>query len=209
MKVANIVSTNKVTVSNEFNVVKTMGDIIQGLPTLIVGYDYVNKHYPKFSITNPVLDTDLYWSFKKTENRDKFEEGLNWFIHKVYSGLTKGISYIFVDPIQYNDKTLIKIVKKIYSIKNPITYVHGEMIYIYSETFIFGIDLKLLRYVGMNDIKIKEKIKKISSVFMDNSNIFIEYKKNVEMLDNQVRYIPYLYSIINGEDNTASLVHIP
>jgi hypothetical protein len=83
------------------------------------------------------------------------------------------------------------------------------MIYIYGETFIFGVDLKLLRYVGMNDNKVKDKIKKISNVFMDDSNVFIEYKKNVEMLDNQVRYIPYLYSIINGEDNTASLVHIP
>jgi len=209
MKVANIVSTNKVSISNEFNVVKTMGDIIQGLPTLIIGYDYVNKHYPKFSITNPVLDYNLYWSFKKTENRDKFEEGLNWFIHKVYENLTKGVSYVFVDPIQYNNKTLIKIVRKIKSIKNPITYVHGEMIYIYGETFIFGVDLKLLRYVGINVNKIKDKIKKISNVFMDDSNVFIEYKKNVEMLDNQVRYIPYLYSIINGEDNTASLVHIP
>ena len=83
------------------------------------------------------------------------------------------------------------------------------MIYIYGETFIFGVDLKLLRYVGINVNKIKDKIKKISNVFMDDSNVFIEYKKNVEMLDNQVRYIPYLYSIINGEDNTASLVHIP
>jgi len=209
MKVANIVSTNKVSVSNEFNVVKTMDDIIHGLPTLIIGYNYVNKHYPNFSITNPVLDTNLYWAFKKTENRDKFEEGLGWFIHKVYEGLTKGISYIFVDPIQYNNKTLIKIIKKVYSIKKLITYIHGDMVYIYGETFIFGVDLKLLRYVGINEIKIKDKIKKISNVFMDDSNVFIEYKKNVEMLDNQVRYIPYLYSIINGEDNPTSLVHIP
>lgn len=79
MKVANIITTQKISVSDEFNVVTAMGDIIHGLPTLMVGYDYVNKHYPKFDITNRLVEPNLYWTFKRTERRDKFEEDVEWF----------------------------------------------------------------------------------------------------------------------------------
>ncbi len=48
MKIGNIVSSIDVKISNEFNLVKNMDEIIQGLPTLIVGFDYVNKNYPDF-----------------------------------------------------------------------------------------------------------------------------------------------------------------
>jgi len=82
------------------------------------------------------------------------------------------------------------------------------MIYIYGENLIFGLDLNLLNYMKMNTTKIKNRIKTISNVFLDNDNIFIEYKKNVGRLGNQVRYIPYFYSIIHGKNNITSLVHI-
>jgi hypothetical protein len=209
MKLANIVSTSKLSVSTEFNVVKTMADIIHGLPTLIVGYEYVNKHFPEFDITNPCLDSNIYWIFKKSENRDKHSEGLHWFVNKIYSDLTSKTDYIFVDPIQYSVKKLRKIIRKIYSIKNKIAYVYGEMIYIYGENLTFGIDLKLLRYMGINVLKIKAKIKEITDVFLEDEQILIEYKKNVGMLGYQVRDIPYIHSITYEQNDSTSLIHIP
>ena len=71
MKVANIVSNNNINVSEEFNVVKSMDEIIHGLPTLIIGFDYVNKNYPDFNILDIELEPNLYWTVKKTERRDK------------------------------------------------------------------------------------------------------------------------------------------
>ena len=200
MKVANILTNNKISVSDEFNVVTTMGDIIHGLPTLIIGYDYVNKHYPDFDITNICLEKDLYWTFKRTERRDKFEEDLNWFITKIYTDLTKQINYVFVDPIQQQTKTLYKIIRKIKNIEYKITYVHGDMIYVYGDNLIFGIDLKLLKFMSIDTNKIKDKLKRISSVFLDDNKILIEYRKNVGMLGYQVRYIPFLYSITHGKN---------
>ena len=209
MKLANIVSINTPSVSDTINVVKTMDEIIHGLPTLIIGYDYINKHYPDFDITNISLGPDLYWTFKRTERRDKYDEDLNWFISKIYIDLIKDISYIFVDPLQYNKKTLVKIIKKIKSLENKISYINDEMVYIYGEKYIFGVDLKLLKYMSIDSTKIKNKIKQISTVFLDDNNILIEYKKSVGMLGTQVRYIPYLYSITNGQNNSSSLIHIP
>ena len=209
MKIANIVSRQNVNISQEFNVVDSMDNIIHGLPTLILGFDYVNKHYPEFDVMERKLSDNLYWTVKRTEKRDKYEEDLSWFITKVLTDLISEISYVFVDPIQYNPKTIKKIVKKFYSFENKITYQNGQMLYIYADKIIFGVDLKLLKYIGLDFIKIKEKIIKKSSVFLTNDKILIEYKKTVTELDNQVRYIPYLFSIKNEQNNTTSVIHIP
>jgi hypothetical protein len=209
MKIANIVSTSKVEVPEEFNVVNSVNEIIDGLPTLIIGYDIVNNLFPDFDIINISLGENKYWTFKRTEKRDKYEADLKWFISKVYSDLTNQLIYVFVDPIQYRGKTLIKIIKKIYSLKDPIAFLNEEMLYVYGDGFIFGIDLKLLAFMGVDTGKIKTRINTISSVFLSDVKILIEYKKNIEALENKVRYLPYLYSIRNGQNNTTSLIHIP
>jgi hypothetical protein len=209
MKIANIVSTSKVEAPEEFNVVQSVNEIIDGLPTLIIGYEIVDRLYPDFDITNIYIGENKYWTFKRTEKRDKYESDLKWFISKVYADLTNQLIYVFVDPIQYRGKTLIKIVKKIYSLKDPIAFLNEQMLYVYGDGFIFGIDLKLLAFMGVDTGKIKTRINTISSVFLSDIKILIEYKKNIEALENKVRYLPYLYSIRNGQNNTASLIHIP
>ena len=208
MKIANIVSHNKVNVSEHFNVVESMDKIIHGLPTLIIGFDYVNKHYPDFDIMERKLGDNLYWTVKRTEKRDKYEEDLSWFVNKVLKDLITDVNYVFVDPIQYHGKVIRKIIRKFYSIPNKITYQDGQMLYVYGEKIIFGIDLKLLKYIGLNPIKIKQKILVQSSVFLGDSDILIEYKNSVEELDDKVRYIPYLFSITNEQNDTSSLIHI-
>jgi hypothetical protein len=208
MKIANIFSRSNIEAPQDFNVVTSFSDIIEGIPTLIVGYDYVNEHYPDFDITDICLGKDFYWTFRKTEKRDKYEQDLKWFITKVYADLTNELSYVFVDPIQYRGKTLVKIVKKIYSLKNIISYVNNEMIYIYGDKLIFGVDLRLLTYMGVDTQKIQSKIKAVSTVFLGSSDIFIEYKNTISSLDNKARYLPFLYSIRNGQNDTSSLIHI-
>jgi hypothetical protein len=204
MKIANIVSKTKINVNEEFNLVESMDEIIHGLPTLIIGFDYVNKHYPDFDILNSELEPNVYWTFKKTERRDKHEEDLIWFENKVYSDLAKTIKYVFVDPIQYNKKSLIKIIRKIYSLDKAITFINDKMIYIYGDNLIFGIDLKLLHFVGLDINKIKYKIKTKSIVFLGESEILIEYKNYIDELGLQVKFLPFLYFIRNEQNNTIS-----
>lgn len=208
MKIANILTTVKIDTLDDFNIVNSSNDLIDGLPTLIVGYDYVNKFYPDFDITNIELGPNIYWTFRKNEKRDKYEEDLNWFIRKVYSDLINSLSYVFVDPIQYKRKTLLKIIRKIYSSDNIISYEHDNMIYIYCDKIIFGLDLKLLKFMGVDFKRIKSKIKSISTVFLEKNEILIEYKNIISFFDNKMRYLPYLYFIKNGQNNTFSLLHI-
>jgi len=197
MKVGNIVSPNKLDVSEEFNIVKSINEINKDLPTLIIGFDYVNKHYPSLDILNRTLKPNLYWTFKKSERRDLHDEDIHSFIINTYKHLISNITYLFIDPIHFNKAKLIKIIRKLKSTKIT-SYLHDNMIYIYCDNIIFGIDLKLLKYMGFNLDKIKNKIKIASTEFLEKDNIFIEYEKHVIRLGYQVKYIPFLYSINNG-----------
>ena len=78
------------------------------------------------------------------------------------------------------------------------------MIYIYGDNLIFGIDLKLLHFVGLDINKIKYKIKTKSIVFLGESEILIEYKNYIDELGLQVKYLPFLYFIRNEQNNTIS-----
>lgn len=198
MKIGNIVSNSTISVSDDFNVVKSMDEIIHGLPTLIVGWKDINNLYPNFDISNKRIKHNIYWTFKKTEKRDKYDEDLDAFITKTYKDLVSNIKYVFIDPIQYENRKLIKIIKKILKSNNIISYVHNDMVYIYVDKILFGVDLKLLNFIGLNADKIKNKIKAYSTVFLENTAILIEYKEYIDRLDNKVRYIPFLYSINNG-----------
>jgi hypothetical protein len=209
MKIANIVTNNKINVSEDFNVVKSMDEIIHGLPTLIISFSYVNKHYPEFDVMEMHIQDNLYWTCTPSEGRDKFREDVFHFVYMVYKDLFEKVSYIFVDPIQYKSKALLKITRKILSSKNKITYIYGKMIYIFTDNIIFGVDLNLLEYIGLDFEKIKTKIISLSSVFLVHEDIFIEYKHTIEDFDNQNRYIPYLYSIKHEQNNITSVIHIP
>jgi len=198
MKIANIVSTTNINVSNDFNVVKSLGEIIQGLPTLIIGWDFVKKNYPDYDILTKKLEENLYWTFKKTEDRSKHEEDIYNFVENTYRNLINGIEYVYVDPILFSRRKIKKIITKIKGLKEIISYEHKGMIYIYGEKLIFGVDLSILEYMGFNTCKVKNKIITISNIFLTYDTIFIEYKKKVENLDNQIRFLPYLYSIDNG-----------
>ncbi len=198
MIVGNIVSITKINVSNDFNVVKSMDEIIHELPTLIIGFDIAVKHFPDLDVILRKAGDNIFWTFKKTEKREIFEEDLYNFIRFAYKSLTNSVTYFFIDPIQLSTKSIKKLLRKLYGLVNPVTYQHDDMIYIYGDKIIFGLDLTLLDFIGIEVEKIKSKLIKKSKVFLDKNQIFIEYKNRIENLDNQVKFIPYLYSIEYG-----------
>lgn len=197
MKIANIVTSNRVDVSNDINVVKSFDEIIEGIPTLVTSYDWLKSNYDDYDINDKQLDDNLWWTFAKTERRDIFNRDVENFVTLANKKLVEKIDYVFLDLIQYHDSTILKIIKKIFSLPNKVAFKHKDMIYIYGGELIFGIDLYLLSYMGFDVPSIEKKIKSICDVFLENDEIFIEYKDNMERLNHSVKYIPYLYAIKN------------
>lgn len=198
MLIANIVSATNVNVSCDFNVVKSLDQTVQGLPTLIVGWEYVKKNYPDYNIINRKLDENLFWTFKKTEKRELHEEDIYNFVESSYKNLIKDVTYTFIDPILFTRKSIVKFLKFLNKTKKVISYKHDNMVYISCKKYIFGVDITFTEFIGINTEKLLSKIKNKSYIFLDKNTIFIEYKNRIENLENQVKYIPYLYSLENG-----------
>jgi hypothetical protein len=198
MFVGNIVTQSKINVDKYFNVVESMDNIIHGLPTLIVGWDIVKTIEPDADFIVRKLSDDIFWTFKKTERRDMFENDLYDFIHYSYNLLIDDIDYKFIDLIQLSEVELKDTFKTIKNNTNVIGYIHENMLYIYSEKIVYGLDLKLVNYLDFNLTEILGKIKSYCSVFLDNDEILIEYKDIIDMLRNEVKYVPFLYSIEHG-----------
>lgn len=198
MKIGNIVTTDRVNASEDFNIVTSMDSIIEGIPTLIVDWNYIKTHYPEYDILHHQVSENIFWTFKKNEFRSQHEEDIYHFIENTYTNLIKNINYVFIDPLILDLKSKKKIIKKLNSLNNPIAYKDAYMVYIYAENLIFGLNLELFTFVGLNTEKILRRIKTGSAHFLIREDIFEEYKRRIENLDNQVKYIPYLYSILNA-----------
>jgi hypothetical protein len=151
MLIANIVSATNVNVSCDFNVVKSLDETVQGLPTLIVGWDFIKKNYPDYNIINRKLNENLFWTFKKTEKRELHEEDIYNFVEQSYKNLIKDITYTFIDPILFSRKNIVKIIKAINNTNKVISYKHENMLYIYFERYIFGVDLTFTEFIGQNN----------------------------------------------------------
>jgi len=199
MEIANIVSNDSINIGPEFNVVQSMDDIIyKDLPTLVVGYDLTMLNFNKdlIKILDKQINENTFWTLKRNVKRDVYSHDLEIFIRFSYKKYTDKITYIDLDFIQYSKNKIMKIVRKIYSLNNVISYKsNNNVIYLYSGNLIFGIDLNTASFMGLNVDKIEKKIIEKSGVFLQGNEILIEYNNYLERLDNQIKYIPVLYSI--------------
>jgi len=197
MKIANIVTNNKVDVTDDINVVSSIEDIIPDVPTLVTSYEWLKDNYDDYDIYDKKLDDNLYWTFAKTERRDVFNKDVDEFITLANRELVEDIDYVFLDLIQFHPTTINKIIRKIFSIEDIISFKYKDMIYIYGDKLIFGIDLYLIKYMGFDENRVEMKIKNISKEFLEGDEIFILYKDNMERLNNSVKYIPFLCAMKN------------
>jgi hypothetical protein len=198
--IANIISDTKINLPLEYNLVTSKDDCDPNLATLIVGWNKAKELVPDFNIMNKVIGNGWYWTFTKNEKRSDFEVDIMLFSQHAIDHLVNDISYVYIDPIHYKLKKIKKILKKINESEKIISYIHNDdIMYIYADKIIFGVDLNVLRYIGINIDRLKDRINKISDVVLSGENILIEYKIYMELLKNQYKYIPYLYSISEDE----------
>lgn len=195
MYIANIVTNSNITVDKYFNISNSLDNIIQDLPTLIIGWDIVKTINSDVDFIDKKLSDNIFWTFKKSERRDIYQEDLYNFITYCYKNLIKDINYSFIDLITLTDSEIKESFNNIKKCKKSATYQYNDMIYVYCDNTIYGIDLKLVKYLDYDVKKTIEKIKKNSFVFLSGDQILIEYKDIIESLDNEVKYVPYLYTI--------------
>ena len=195
MYIGNIITASKLDLGKRFNVVKKNDDTIPGIPTLVVGRRKALRLLDgKLKVSNKQIDENTFWTYSSKESRIDYDKDLETFLKLCYTKTCEGIDYLFVDLIQYNSKTLKRIFRKIYGLTKPKAYIHGnDMVYIYGDGIIFGVDLQLFTFLGLDSNKIKTKIQALCGGSLLGSEILIEYKDYLSRLNYGTRFIPYLY----------------
>jgi hypothetical protein len=198
MFIGNIITTSKIEDEN-FKVCRKIETIQEGLPTLIIGWDKTKEIYgDKVSILHKQIDDNTYWTFSPKERKVDYDNDLESFVKKCYSKMGEDTHYIYVDLIHDSKKKIKKIIRKIYSLENPKVYIHkGRMVYLYAEGMIFGIDLEIVDYLGIDRGKVITKLHNLSGCRSIDTEIFNKYSNVMTKINNKVRLIPYLYDIDN------------
>tara|TARA_R110001592_G_scaffold24439_3_gene94249 strand:+ start:252 stop:851 length:600 start_codon:yes stop_codon:yes gene_type:complete len=199
MLIGNVVCNRHIKIDKNFNLIKSTNEIVEGLPTLIVGLDNAKSFTDKISYLDRKINTNTFWTFTRLEKRDLFEEDLFYFIKFSYDELLKSAKFNFIDLILSNSDEINKVFNKININDNVITFSYENMVYTHVNDMIYGFDLRQVDYIGKSKNIFIDKIKDMSNVFLSDEKILIEYKKELSVLNDEIKYVPLIYLLRNNE----------
>ena len=201
MYIGNIITSSKIEDDN-FKVCRKIETIDDSLPTLIVGWEKTKEIYgDKVSILHKKIDDKIQWTFSTKERKVDYDKDIESFMSNCYSNIGKDINYVYIDVIHDSKKKIKKIIRKIYSLKNPKVYNHlNRMIYIYGDNIVFGVDTEMLSYIGIDYKKVLDKLSKISNCLFIDEKIFNIYKSIINKINGKVRLVPYIYELENKNE---------
>lgn len=157
-KIGNIVTNGKQNVYSElFNVVKSYDNIINDLPTLIVGWEKAKSIIPNIDILNKQYG-NVWWTFTKTERRCDYEEDIIDFYKFAITYVMGRIKYVYIDLINYRLSSIKKVIKFLENSSSKTIFLtrNNNFMFVYSKEYntIFGISLTLCEYIGIPKKKV-------------------------------------------------------
>lgn len=200
--IGNIVTLAKKTnFSPLFNVCDSMSDIVEGVPTMIIGLELAKVNLGKrFSIIQKEYPGDVRWTYKKTERNYEYETDMLDFYRKCLNDRLESIRYIYADVIRYKYLRLKSLIQFINNRKHKICFLTRDrnflFIYSPSDEIVAGISLTLLEYCGIPKDKCVRKVK------ANKNNVFVKDTSFISsdiraVMGNNTHYIPvldYLFS---------------
>ena len=171
-KLGNIVDVNE---NNKydpmFNRVSSYSDIIEGIPTLIIGMDSAKEILSDFSILNR-LNGDVWWTFSKKERRSDNVEDIRKFKEKVLKMYLSNVKYEYVNFTCYPIDKIKKFIRYMKGGDKKLCLLtkDSRFIFIYSEKYniVWGLSLSLCDYIGICRKKVAKKIRENkNNIFMN------------------------------------------
>lgn len=193
MYFGNIITNSDISLEG-FRVYSKDQSIENDLPTLIIGWELAKDMYgDNVSILHKKIDTKTFWTFTAKERKVDFEHDLETFKEFCYNTFGDNIPYVYLDLL-YGKKLVNKrIIKKILSLDSPYIYISdNDIIYIFGDNIIFGVDLNIISYFEGNKVKILNKIKNLKGSVLIDSMIFNNYRDLLYKIKNKNRLIPYI-----------------
>ena len=198
----NILTTEDINIEY-FNKVEDLSSIKNDLPTLIIGWEETKRIIgeDKVSILHKSINDSLYWTFNQKERKVDFEIDIINFKNICLTQIENKIKYVYVDVLHNSKRKIKKILRKILDLKTTLTYINNKnMLYIFGDNLVFGIDLNICEFIGIKKNKILNKVNGISDVTLHQNEIFNICKDLIG--NNREKIIPYIY--YNGTNNENS-----
>ena len=95
-KIANILTDGIFDNDGLYNVVKTKDELIEGIPTLVIGWEKTKSLFPTACIIERKINDDTYWTWGSRERRQVMEKDIAVFRRLALKRFTKSIKYVFL-----------------------------------------------------------------------------------------------------------------
>ena len=198
MYVGNIVTDFKIENEN-FKISNKLEDTDTNLPTLVIGWKNIKEIMgDKVSILHKQINNRLFWTFSPKERKAEYETDLDFYMTYCYNYFGENIPYVYLDLIMGKKLINYRIIRKILSLKKSTTFISdNNMVYIYGDNIIFGIDLNVVSLFEGKYDKIVNKLKNLENNTLVDLEIFNKCKDLIFNLKNKNKYIPYIYEYGN------------
>lgn len=185
-----------------FNVVNDINNIIENIPTLIIGWEYTKKicYNDNLSILEKKIDDKCFWTFSRFEKRYDYEIDLKTFLKTCLENTTKNIKYEYINVLTCKRTNIKKIINFLTFNKNTYIYIkNNTFIYILDSEIIYGVDFNLIDYLNIERKKIYRILYSAENKLFFNNDLLDENTKQI--IKDKEYLTPYLIKILqtNGE----------
>lgn len=169
--IANILTDKPFTNAELYNVVSDKNNLIDGIPTLVIGWEYTKKMFNNASILDWEIDRNTYWTYGKREKRNKYEENLERFRQMSITRFIKSVNYRYSNILIADDDEKKYIFSLLDNDKDVLyVYLNNDMVYLFDniDSSVIGFSLRDIDYLG------KDRKRVLSKIY---------YNKNVQLID--------------------------
>ena len=191
--IANILTDKPFTNAELYNVVSDKNNLIDGIPTLVIGWEYTKKMFNNASILEWEIDRNTYWTYGKREKRNRYEENLDKFRKLALTRFIKSVKYQYFNILTISNKEK-EYILELLNDKSTYIYMNNDMVYVVdtTENGVIGFSLRDIDYLEKDRKKILSKIYTNKERVIDIKDKLSWETKNV--LHNWNYVVPFLWA---------------
>ena len=194
---ANILVKSKFEDIAFYNVVSEESSLIEGIPTLIVGWELAKSLYPEASILDWQINDNTYWTYEKRIRRQNYESDIAKFKKEVLNKIIKTVGYKFISVLTCDIEEKIWFNNLLNSDEPKTVFIDGDLVYVYvkSSKMVYGVSLLDIDYSNGNRKRILYIIFNTPSIKIVKERDILSYDTR-EILKNHRFLIPYIGDLV-------------
>lgn len=193
---ANVLTVENFEDHTYYNVVSNPKNLIDGIPTLIVGWETAKELHPDASILNWKIDNDTYWTYGRRVKREKNEADIKAFKQLVMSRAVKNIEYFFFNVLTATKEEKMRFNIILSDSRVKFALISNGMLYVYfpETSEVIGVSLSDIEYSGIDSGKLLRKVHNNRAIRIVEERDFVSFETR-ELIKNKKYMIPYLSSL--------------